>query len=247
MTTCATASPRWTRRASQRAATAGSTTTRRTSWRASTSTTRRPDSLCGACRTARRRIPASRPSGCGGGASRSGRRASRCTASASSGRSGEAPSAASHAEFRMPTTREQAREQDRKQGKQARSSGWIEMHPQTMCDECRHLFGSEDDRPGWSGPCDECEAQSDESAPSMSDAKRPRVIERPRCDGGWPRCDECMDLFGAAERPSWCHCNACDGFWALWNGERGQVFWQADQRQLEYRNWAEVADCVNTA
>ena len=142
--------------------------------------------------------------------------------------------------------REQAREQDRKQGKQARSSGWFEMHPQTMCDECRHLFGSEDDRPGWSRPCDECEAVRRERAKHV--AKRPQVIERPRCDGGWPRCDECMDLFGAAERPSWCHCNACDGFWALWNGERGhQVFWQADQRQLEYRNWAEVADCVNKA
>ena len=170
MTTCATASPRWTRRASRRAATAGSTTTRRTSWRASTWTTRRPDSLCGACRTACRRIPASRPSGCGGGASRSGRRASRCTASASSGRSGEAPSAASHAEFRMPTrSRLASRLESRIASKESRldhldGSRCIHKPCVTSAVTCSAVRTTVQVGPDLAMSA----RQSDESAPSMS-------------------------------------------------------------------------------
>ena len=128
---------------------------------------------------------------------------------------------------------EQAREQARKQGKRGKqASRWVEMHledpllTQTMCDECLHLFGSEDDRPGWSEPCEECQAVRRKNAPHI--AKRRRLLaDRPRCDSGRLRCDQCMDLFGAAERPSWCHCNQCDGFWPLWNGEIKDVLGKA--------------------
>ena len=133
---------------------------------------------------------------------------------------------------------EQAREQDRKQGKQARSSRWIEMHTldpfltPTMCDQCLHLFGSEDDRPGWSGACDECKALRQEGAKQA--AKRRRGPDRLREPSGFFRCGECVDVFGSAERPSWSHCHHCDGFWSVWNGE---------DRGLPY---TEVQDCVNT-
>ena len=90
----------------------------------------------------------------------------------------------------------------------------------SRCDECRHLFGgsADDVRPIWS-QCDECDAL-EERARDAKRQRQSRYIERNGCR----RCDECLHLFGYAERPHWSYCAQCDGGWELMHQERGCVY-----------------------